>query len=139
MRSAGLRCQGRLVIADPSPVSPSAPRTVSASAPLTEHAAQLHDALSVIGHRHAVLGLFQFELDLADGERRIGGDSVIPILFRLPLVTSPLNLEKQVQSNHTQNGSRDYDAIVHSMPFAWGVAWPPIRASASPPQRACPR
>ena len=32
-RSAGLRCQGRLVIADPSPASLSAPQTVSACAP----------------------------------------------------------------------------------------------------------
>ena len=33
---------------------------------LAEHVAQLPDALSVIGHSQAALGLFEFKLDLPD-------------------------------------------------------------------------
>jgi hypothetical protein len=43
------------------------PRGQLLLARLSEHAAQLHDALGVIRHRHAAFGLFEFELDLLDG------------------------------------------------------------------------
>ena len=52
------------------PVPPSTRWTVSLLPRLTEHAAQLHDALRIIRQRHAVLGLFELELDLPDGDGR---------------------------------------------------------------------
>jgi hypothetical protein len=64
-RSASSRAKLGEVIASPVSFAAS-PRDSFRLARLAEHAAQLPDALGVIGQPHAVLGLFEFELNLSD-------------------------------------------------------------------------